>query len=154
MSLFENQIKTLITTLETIPEPKSFDIGSWYDSTVELDCGYAACICGHQALAPTSEFFSYEPDNSSIHPNVKFGYDSGTIAGLLDTSCLELTQSESLAMSIYGSQRVDRKDHAYTSEVFTSYEREHPFLNKHEPTSKDAISYLRLVLTKLGGFSD
>jgi hypothetical protein len=154
MSLFENQIKTLITTLETIPSPESFDIGSWYDSTTKLDCGYAACICGHQALAPTSEFFNYEPYIRDVTIDIAFGIDAGTISELLDASCLELTQSEDLSMSIYSSNFGDRKDYAYNSEVFTRLEREHPFLNKHEPTSEEAISYLRLVLTKLGGFSD
>jgi hypothetical protein len=148
MSLFENQIKTLITTLENIPDPESFDISDWHSYKPHVQCGFAACICGHQALAPTSEFFVY-----SEKP-LRYIDDAISIAQLLDISCTDLTGDTELAESIYHGGLNDRRSTAYFSEVFSSLELDHPFLNNDYPSIEEAISYLRLVLTKLGDFDD
>jgi hypothetical protein len=151
MSLFENQIKTLITTLENIPNPKSFNMTNWHSYKPHIKCGFAACICGHQALAPSSEFFNYQerprPKDSIVDSAVR-------IAELLDISCFDLTGDGDLATSIYGGNDEDRRCAARGSRVFSLLELDHPFLHSLEPPIKEALSYMRLVLTKLGGFDD
>jgi hypothetical protein len=152
MSLFENQIKTLITTLENITDPESFDMTNWHKYRPHTQCGFAACICGHQALASTSEFFNYQerPKDS----NDKFVEDSVSISNNLGDACISLTGDIELATSIYGGDEFDRRAAAGYTFVFSPLELEHPFLHNEEPSVEEAISYLRLVLTKLGGFDD
>ena len=152
MSLFENQIKTLITTLENVPDPKSFDITNWHTRTPHVECGFAACICGHQALAPKSEFFDYQerPKDDSD----KFTGDAVSISKNLDTACNILTGEFYLSISIYGGDEGGRRDAAIGTYLFSPSELAHPFLNSHTPSIEHTLSYLRLVLTKLGDFYD
>ena len=143
MSLFKKQIETLIVTLGNIPEPKSFDMETWYGSEAENSCGYAACICGHQALAPYSKYFP------SVKDSGDYAEDAGDVAVNLIYACEDLTGNAFLASSIYNGEGSMRQGYAKDSLVFTEVELKHPHLTKENPTPEDAISYLRLVLEKL-----
>jgi len=152
MSLFENQINTLITTLENVPNPKSFDMSNWHQYKPHVQCGFAACICGHQALAPKSEFFDYQekPKDASD----KFEEDAISISKNLDNACTILTGDHSLSISIYGGDDYGRRDAAIDTRLFAPSELAHPFLTSYTPSIEQTLSYLRLVLTKLGDFDD
>ena len=142
MSLFKNQIKTLIATMSKVKEVEAFNMQDWYEKDDALDCGFAACICGSQAATKKSEFFSN--DN-----NDNFNYQAGNIAENLELSCSGLTGDGFLARSIYDADCGDRHDNACNSDEFTEEELDHPHLTKKNPTPADAISFMELVLTKL-----
>ena len=143
MSLFKKQIETLIETLGNITEPSSFDMETWYESEAENSCGYAACICGHQVVAPPSKYFPKAQDSEDYE---KCAED---VATTLVEACDHLTNDMLLAWSIYNGEVTRRHRHAKASLVFTEEELKHPHLTKETPTPEDAISYLRLVLEKL-----
>jgi hypothetical protein len=160
MSLFKNQIITIIATLENVTNAKSYNIKRWYKPIDYINCGFAACICGHQALAPDSEIFKYNKEQYVFDSSISntdnyfnresvFNSNAHNIAILLETSCNELLSSNCLAESIFDSDNFTRLDSAKDSCVFNGKELAHPHLNKSTPTIKDAISYLRLVLTKI-----
>ena len=142
MSLFKNQIKTLIATMSKVKEVESFDMAGWhyYDDTVE--CGFAACICGFQAVAKKSKFFC----NNNVYD---FDDQAGNIASDLISSCTDLMGNGFLARSIYNGCCEDRHYHAHHCDEFTEEDLKHPHLNKSKPTPAEAISFMELVLTKL-----
>ena len=55
-----------------------------------------------------------------------------------------------LARSVYGGCCEGRYDYARRCGEFTQEELDHPHLNKDKPTPADAISFMELVLTKIG----
>ena len=142
MSLLKKQIKTLIATMSKVKEVESFDMRRWhyYDDTVE--CGFAACICGFQAVARKSKFFCANNVND-------FDDQALCIAENLDSSCDDLMGDGSLVRSIYNGDCGDRYYNACISHEFTEEDLKHPHLNKNKPTPADAISFMELVLTKL-----
>ena len=141
MSLFKNQIKTLIATMSKVKEGESFDMAHWYEKDDTVECGFAACICGFQAVAKKSKFFCN---------NIEDFYDqAGDIAENLVSSCIDLMGNGFLARSIYGGCYDGRHYHANHCGVFTEEELDHPHLTKNKPTPADAISFMELALTKL-----
>tara|TARA_R110000787_G_scaffold144543_1_gene258359 strand:+ start:115 stop:552 length:438 start_codon:yes stop_codon:yes gene_type:complete len=141
MSLFKNQIKTLIATMSKVKEVESFDMASWYEEDDMFDCGFAACICGFQAVTKKSKFFGN--NNYDLHDH------AGEIAEDLVSSCNDLMGNGFLALSIYSGCCEGRYDHAVRCREFTWEELDHPHLTKQNPTPADAISFMELVLTKL-----
>ena len=142
MSLLKKQIKTLIATMSKVKEVESFDMGHWHREGRQTECGFAACICGFQAITKKSEFFGN--DN-----NDNFDDQAGNIAENLDSSCNDLMGDGSLVRSIYDGDCGDRYYNACISHEFTEEDLKHPHLNKNVPTPADAISFMELVLTKL-----
>ena len=143
MSLFKNQIKTLIATMSKVKEVESFDMGHWHQEDDKYECGFAACICGFQAAEPKSGVFRGSSGFECITSK------AGSIAIDLDVSCEVLMGENLLAHAIYTSCEDDRYDNAYYSNLFTNQELKHPHLTKQNPTPADAISFMELVLTKL-----
>ena len=144
MSLFANQLKTLIATMEAVTEKKSFDMTNWYDERGNdaVDCGFAACICGHQAASGESEFFNVD----------KIGCLSDIaedIAEALSISCRDVFGNDFLAGAIYSGVDENRTDAAELSKLFTCAELSHPHLTKEKPTIKQAISFIKLCLKKV-----
>jgi hypothetical protein len=144
MSLFTNQLITLIATLEAVTEKKSFDMTNWYreKSRDVVDCGFAACICGHQAVAEKSEFFDVDVHNC-------FSDAAGEIADSLSDSCNDVFGNDFLASAIYEGEEDNRTDAALFSKLFTRTELKHPHLTKEYPTIKQAISFLELCIKKV-----
>jgi hypothetical protein len=160
MHLFQNQINVLINTLTNLTDSKSYDIKRWFEPTLESRCGFAACICGHQAAAPDSEFFKYNKkqyvfdstissNENIINEQIAFDDNAYCIAILLEDSCIDATGNESLAESIYVPYNARRLNSAKYLNIFTDKELKHTHLNEENPTIEHAISYLHLVLTKL-----
>ena len=144
MSRFANQLKTLIATMEAVEEKKSFDMTSWHEEKSRdiVDCGFAACICGHQAVAGESEFFNVD----------KIGCLSdiaGDIAEALSISCRDVFGNDFLAGAIYSGADENRTYAAELSKLFTCAELKHPHLRKEKPTIKQAISFIKLCLKKV-----
>jgi hypothetical protein len=149
MSLFVNQIKTLITTLSQVKEPETFNMEVWYEPYIsDTECGYAACICGHQSLAPISGLFSIEFQ----HSNNTLG-QATQIASDLDVSCITETGDDVLAKSVYSGDSWERFRSARDSDEFTKEELEHPHLITNSSPLL-AISFMQLVLTKLENRDD
>ena len=144
MSRFANQLKTLIATMEAVEEKKSFDMTSWHEkkSRYIVDCGFAACICGHQAVAGKSEFFDVDFDDC-------FEDVAGNIASALSDSCRYVFGNDYIAQAIYGGVEGSRADAANFSKLFTCAEIKHPHLRKEKPTIKQAISFIKLCLKKV-----
>jgi hypothetical protein len=143
MSLFLNQLKTLLETLSNVKEKDSFSISEWHTEYSRLECGYAACICGHQAVMPESPFFPM------IWPTDEFYLIAKAIARSLDNACEELTGEESLAEAIIGGDWNSRNYNAAESGVFTDIELTHPHLTKEDPTIEEAIDFIQLVIRKV-----
>ena len=143
MSLFADQLKTLIATLEAVEEKKSFDMTNWhYFTSIDVaDCGYVACICGHQAVSDKSDFFQV--------PDVHFKTRARAISKQLNISCREIFGNDLLAYSIYDGSEYNRRDAAFGSKLFTYSQLNHPHLNKEKPTIKQAISFIKLALKKV-----
>jgi hypothetical protein len=143
MSLFADQLKTLIATLEAVEEKKSFDMTNWHylEARDVVDCGYVACICGHQAASDKSEFFQV----SEIYVK-DIARD---ISKQLNKSCKEQFGNDLLAYSIYDGSEYNRRDAAFGSKLFTYSQLNHPHLNKENPTIKQAISFIKLALKKV-----
>jgi hypothetical protein len=144
MSLFADQLKTLIATLEAVECPKSFDMTDWYHekARIVVDCGFAACICGHQAVVEDSEFFPVnEYDN--------FSRKAGAIGNSLTDSCTDVFGNDFLACAIYEGEEDNRVNAAYMSCLFTGTQLKHPHLTKEHPTIKQAISFIKLALKKV-----
>jgi hypothetical protein len=149
MSLFSNQIKTLITTMYQIKQPDTFNMEVWYEpSNPDTECGYAACICGHQSLAPISGQFSIE----SQHSKNTLG-KATQIACDLDESCRTDTYDDALAKSVYSGDIWERLRFARDSDEFTDDELKHPHLRTNS-SPEHAISFMQLVLTKLENIND
>ena len=144
MSLFANQLITLIATMEAVEEKKSFDMTSWHEEKSRdiVDCGFAACICGHQAVAGKSEFF--DVDFNDCLDDV-----AGDIANALSDSCGYVFGNDYIAQAIYGGVECSRADAAMMSMLFTRAELKHPHLRKEKPTIKQAISFIKLCLKKV-----
>jgi hypothetical protein len=144
MSIFENQLKTLIATLEAVEEKNSFDMTIWHhdEGGISLGCGYVACICGHQAVAKESEDF----ENISSY---NYMDRAQGIASCLDDSCHDVFHNSQLASSIYEGLDVDRMLSARRSHLFTDTQLNHPHLTKEHPTIKQAISFIKLALKKV-----
>jgi hypothetical protein len=144
MSLFENQLKTLIATLEAVKEPKSFDMTDWYhqEARIVVDCGYAACICGHQAVANKSEFFD-------INVNLNYQHQAGEISHFLDDSCCDIFGNSFLVDAVVAGEEDNRFEGAVKSGLFTKTELKHSHLRKENPTIKQAISFIKLALKKV-----
>ena len=145
MSLFASQLITLIATMEAVKEKKSFDMTNWHEekSSDIVDCGFAACICGHQAVAEKSEFFNNRD---------RFGVEfiAKEISEDLDAACVDVFGNDFLAMSIYEGDEGDRWHYAQRSRLFTDVQlNEHPHLNRSNPTIKQAISFIKLCLKKV-----
>jgi hypothetical protein len=143
MSLFLKQLKTLVTTLSNVKDHKSFDIEVWHGEDGGLDCGYVACICGHQAVVPESPYFTVPKrvdDFTSIAQD---------IANQLYLACEKLTGDEFLAEAIIGGDGASRRYWARETEVFTDFELCHPHLMKKDPTIKEAIDFIQLVIRKV-----
>jgi hypothetical protein len=151
---FVNQLKTLITTMSEVKEPKSFDMNDWYiDSDVpgsfdgdevHLECGYAACICGHQSLA------SEESEHFVLTADSPHRYRAAQVSKSLNSACFALTGDTILALAVTGGDYCWRIEHADNSGLFTDEEMQHPHLRKEKPSIQDAISFMELMLTKLG----
>jgi hypothetical protein len=144
MSLFVNQLKTLLETLSNVKDPESFDIAEWHVEDGGLDCGYAACVCGHQAIAPQSPHFNELPC-----PPHEFFILAKAIARQLEEACYDLTGETSLARAVIGGDIYLRFVDAENSKVFTEVELLHPHLMKEDPTIEEAISFIQLVITKV-----
>ena len=144
MSLFANQLKTLIATLEAVKEKKSFDMTNWHvaKSHDVVGCGFAACICGHQAVAVESEFFD-------VNTNRTFNIMASEIGSILSNSCTYVFGNDFLACAIYEGEEDNRTDAAVYSKLFTRTELKHPHLTKENPTIKQAISFIELCLKKV-----
>ena len=144
MSLFADQLKTLIATLEAVEEKKSFDMTTWHyqEARNVVDCGYVACICGHQAVAKDSSVFG--PASS-----YGFMFRAQEIAESLDESCHGVFNNSYLSSSIYEGQDNDRMISAIRSHLFTDPQLNHPHLTKENPTIKQAISFIKLALKKV-----
>jgi hypothetical protein len=144
MSLFADQLKTLIATLEAVEEKKSFDMTTWHyqEARNVVDCGYVACICGHQAVAKDSSVF----ENISSY---NYMDRAQGIASCLDDSCHDVFYNSQLASSIYEGQDVERMLSARRSHLFTDTQLNHPHLTKEHPTIKQAISFIKLALKKV-----
>ena len=144
MSRFANQLKTLIATMEAVEEKKSFDMTNWHVEIARdvLDCGFAACICGHQAVAKESEFFD-------VSPHARFRDAASEIAGILSSSCSGVFGYDYLASAIHEGEECNRADAAMMSMLFTRAELKHPHLRKEKPTIKQAISFIKLCLKKV-----
>ena len=140
--LFKNQINTLIDTMSKVVEPKTLEMGEWHESEPDNECGFAACICGHQALAKKSKLFNNKKTQRVNHQAIY-------ISRNLKEACFQLTNSELLASSIYEGVAKDRYGVAERSKAFSIEELNHPHLTKKHPSPADAISYMELVLTKL-----
>ena len=145
MSLFANQINTLIDTMSKVAEPKALEMKGWHRKEEGNECGFAACVCGHQALAPPSVYFyrSIPVFPWSINASAQ------NIACMLDNSCLQMTDVIVIAQSIYEGLGYIRKSKAVSSGLFSLEELNHPHLTKDHPTPAEAISYMKLILTKL-----
>jgi hypothetical protein len=148
MSLFTNQIKTLIETMSQVKEVESFKMSTWYTdhSTTYSKCGFAACICGHQALALPSEFFSFT--FVDITQETSLINRAELISSDLNKSCYTETDEEYLALAIYDGDDEERKSAAWKCCKFDELELEHPHLTS-ESSPEHAISFMELVLTKL-----
>ena len=144
MSLFKKQIETLIKTMSKVKEVESLDMGCWHQEDDALDCGFAACICGFQAVAKKSEFF-IDHNDDDLHDQ------ASEIADNLVSSCNDLMGNAFLASSIYSGDCYDRRGNAVRCGKFTEEELDHPHLKKVKPTPADAISFMKLVITKLDG---
>jgi hypothetical protein len=144
MSLFADQLKTLIATLEAVQEKKSFDMKTWHYQAARnvVDCGYVACICGHQAVAKDSSVF----EGAS---SCGFTFRAQEIAESLDESCHGVFKNSYLASSIYEGEEYNRVNAAYMSCLFTHAQLKHPHLTKEKPTIKQAISFIKLALKKV-----
>jgi hypothetical protein len=144
MSLFADQLKTLIATLEAVEYPKSFDITDWYSEKERavVDCGFAACICGHQAVVEDSVFFPIE-----VYDN--FSEKAGAIGDSLTDACRDIFGEDFLACAIYEGEEDNRVNAAYMSCLFTHAQLKHPHLTKEKPTIKNAISFIKLALKKV-----
>jgi hypothetical protein len=144
MSLFVNQLKTLLETLSNVKDPESFDIAEWHVEDGGLDCGYAACVCGHQAIAPQSPHFNELPC-----PPHEFFLIAKAIANQLEVACENLTGEEHFAGAVIGGDMYSRVYNAENSGVFTEVELLHPHLMKEDPTIEEAISFIQLVIRKV-----
>jgi hypothetical protein len=144
MSLFADQLKTLIATLEAVEEKKSFDMTDWHylQARDVVDCGYVACICGHQAVVEDSEFFPID-----VYDN--FSDKAGAIGDSLTDACRDIFGNDFLASAIYEGEEDNRVNAAYMSCLFTDTQLKHPHLTKEYPTIKQAISFIKLALKKV-----
>ena len=144
MSLFKKQIETLIKTMSKVKEAEALDMLGWHRLDHEIKCGFAACICGFQAVTKKSKFFGNNNDED-------FHDQANEISENLILSCRDLMGDGFLARSIYVGNCEDRRFHAHHCGEFTEEELDHPHLIKHKPTPADAISFMKLVITKLDG---
>jgi hypothetical protein len=144
MSLFLNQLKTLLTTMSTVKEQESFTIGEWYTKDTSLECGYAACICGHQATAPPSPHFNLLP-----YPPRELYITAKVIAKTLEGACAELMGRTHLAEAIISGDLESRQYWAKGSGAFTEHELMHPHIKKEDPTIAEATSFIQLVISKV-----
>jgi hypothetical protein len=144
MSLFLNQLKTLLETLSNVKDPESFDIAEWHVTDGGLNCGFAACVCGHQAIAPPSPHFRV-----MLEPPSEFNLVAKSIGRQLEDACEKLTGEEHLAVAIIAGDMYSRVNNAEESGVFTEVELLHPHLIKEDPTIEEAISFIQLVIRKV-----
>lgn len=153
MSLFVNQLNTLITTLSNVKDNSSFDITQWHKKDNSLECGYAACICGHQAVAHQSKQFKALPVVPQGFYQVavpqEFYRVAKSIGTQLKNACEELMDETCLAEAIIGGAQHIRLIDAEWSELFTDIELTHPHLTKTNPTIKEAISFIKLAISKV-----
>ena len=144
MSRFASQLKTLIATMEAVQETQSFDMTNWHEEQPRdiVDCGFVACICGHQAGYGRTEFFD-------VDVNDGFRNAASDISEELDAACSAVFDDEYLADSIYGGDQFERWRSAKRSGLFTCTQRNHPHLNRDKPTIKQTISFIKLCLKKV-----
>jgi hypothetical protein len=147
VTLFENQIKTLIETMFGVAEPKSLVTSKWYNKSTLVSCGFVAGICGHQVLAKESDFFNFCPGANHLSSAVN-------ISNLLVMSCRADTGDDYLAKAIYMDCPTKRFHQASASGMFSAEELKHPHLTDENPTPLIVISFLELVLDKLGESND
>ena len=145
MSLFLNQLKTILETLSNVDDHESFDIAEWHTDDSSAACGFAACVCGHQAVAPQSPHFTIQlcPPDEDLYLIAK------SIARQLKDSCEKLRGSGYLAGAIIDGDSYSRVYSGEASGVFTEVELLHPHLIKEDPTIEEAISFIQLVISKV-----
>jgi len=146
MNKFKSQLDALLVTLKAVTSKKSFDIEGWYHEVSEKEaaCGFAACICGHEAASGTTPVF----ENIRAHDK-DVTEQARQIAFALKKECRVLFGATELAKAIFSGCSQDRFKNACESGLFTSCQLRHPHLHRASPTLKQAISFLELASTKV-----
>lgn len=151
MSLFKRQIEEIVKTLKLVRDSnedseRSFNMGYWHTSTtwmesqtldVITECGYVACICGHQAVRGDLSMFS---NNKTDYRHLAEG-----ISEDLDESCRIIYDDNSLALSIYDDSTSCRRNNAEWTGLLTDEQMEHPHLTT-DSSLEYAISYLEMII--------
>jgi hypothetical protein len=136
MSLFEEQLKALKTTMSSV-EPKQFDMAHWH-------CGTVACVCGHQAVSGNLKHFYKARVVTAKH----ISSVANSIAADLQQSTDHSPALSNLSLSIWDANKRERLAAATYSKLLTPKQLKHPHLTT-ESSPEDVISYIDMILGEL-----
>lgn len=145
-SLFISQLEALGATLEAT-KPTSFDMGTYYKASESYSCGYAACVCGEQAMSGRLESFPLAKARAGIIQDTTFvSHTAGHIDEDLRAACHIATGDNNLAESVTAVSSACRRGAA--AGKLTYEQMQHPHLNSNS-SPEHAVSYINMLIRVL-----